>query len=427
MNFSYLLGNCRIISLTLILFQLCSCSLLPVTKSATPSNLEAWLKTAPALRPAFASQSFAHQTLAVDACKEQQKRLYENQAKTLHEKLKSAWDKQVFSWNKYQMPLKFKLFGNPTMGQRSLFLSMHGGGGTAASVNDQQWKNQLNLYQPKEGLYIAPRAPTNTWNLWHQAHIDPLFDQIINAAVLFEGVDPNRIYLTGYSAGGDGTFQLAARMGDRFAAAAMMAGHPNEVKVESMRNLPFALYMGANDSAYERNKKALAWKKDLRRLHQKDPKGYQHKVEIVVNKGHWMDRIDTAAISWMQEFRRNVRPNKIVWIQDDVHQEQSYWLQIPKSLARTGQKIIASCHKNHIQIEENYSDTLYIYLDKQMIDADKPVLVSFKETLLYKNKVHGTLFNIYRNLQRRLDIDMAFPVCLVLLKNEAVMLNPTFD
>ena len=62
-----------------------------------------------------------------------------------------------------------------------------------------------------------------------------------------------------------------------------------------------------------------------------------------------------------------------------------------------------------------------------MIDADKPVLVSFKETLLYKNKVHGTLFNIYRNLQRRLDIDMAFPVCLVLLKNEAVMLNPTFD
>ena len=45
--------------------------------------------------------------------------------------------------------------------------------------------------------------------------------------MLYE-VDPNKVYLMGYSAGGDGVYQLAPRMADRFAAAAMMAGHPNE-------------------------------------------------------------------------------------------------------------------------------------------------------------------------------------------------------
>ena len=42
-------------------------------------------------------------------------------------------------------------------------------------VNDQQWENQKKLYTLDEGIYLAPRAPTNTWNLWHEAHIDRLF------------------------------------------------------------------------------------------------------------------------------------------------------------------------------------------------------------------------------------------------------------
>jgi poly(3-hydroxybutyrate) depolymerase len=44
---------------------------------------------------------------------------------------------------------------------------------------------------------------------------------------LFRGVNPDKVYLLGYPAGGDGVWQLAPRMADRFAAAAMMAGHPN--------------------------------------------------------------------------------------------------------------------------------------------------------------------------------------------------------
>ena len=58
---------------------------------------------------------------------------------------------------------------------------MHGGGGAPAEVNDKQWQNQISLYQPAEGIYMAPRAPTDTWNLWHQDHIDVFFALFIQS------------------------------------------------------------------------------------------------------------------------------------------------------------------------------------------------------------------------------------------------------
>ena len=150
-------------------------------------------------------------------------------------------------------------FGQAPEGQKSLWISMHGGGGAPARVNDQQWRNQIKLYTLEEGIYIAPRAPTDTWNLWHQGHIDDLFDRLIETFVATEGVDPNRVYLLGYSAGGDGVYQLAPRMADRFAAASMMAGHPNNANPTSLRNLPFAIFMGGDDGAYNRNTVAQDW------------------------------------------------------------------------------------------------------------------------------------------------------------------------
>ena len=93
---------------------------------------------------------------------------------------------------------------------------MHGGGGAPRRVNESQWENQIKLgkaYKPAAGLYVAPRAPTDSWNLWHEGHIDPLFDRLIQNMIVFEGVDPDRVYLMGYSAGGDGVYQLAPAHG----------------------------------------------------------------------------------------------------------------------------------------------------------------------------------------------------------------------
>jgi predicted esterase len=169
---------------------------------------------------------------------------------------------------------------------RPIWISMHGGGGAPAPVNDQQWENQKRLYQPPEGIYVAPRAPSNEWNLWHQAPVDRLFDRLIENLVICEQGDPDRVYLMGYSAGGDGVYQLAPRMADRFAAASMMAGHPNEAKPDGLRNLPFAIHMGELDGAYDRNKIAAQWGTALDALSASDPGAYVHVTDIHKGKGH---------------------------------------------------------------------------------------------------------------------------------------------
>lgn len=42
-------------------------------------------------------------------------------------------------------------------------------------------------------------------------------------------INPNKVFLTGFSAGGDGIYHMGPRMADVLAGVAMMAGHPNGV------------------------------------------------------------------------------------------------------------------------------------------------------------------------------------------------------
>lgn len=274
----------------------------------------------------------------------------------------------------FEMPIKMRVDGDVRAG-KPLYISMHGGGGAPAEVNDRQWANQLKLYPNiEDGYYIAPRAPTNTWNLWHQGHIDGLFDALITTMVLAKDVDPDRVYLTGYSAGGDGTYQLAPRMADRFAAAGAMAGHPNETVPDGLRNLPFALHMGGQDGAYDRNKVARDWKTKLASLQQSDPKGYDHQVEIHESCGHWMENNERPAMQWMADKRRELRPERIVWVQDDVTHDRFYWLKVDAPVARD-RKVIQREGQTVTLVEPGEAGLLHLRLDDSMLDLNQPVVV----------------------------------------------------
>ncbi|WP_288410229.1 hypothetical protein [uncultured Sphingomonas sp.] len=295
-------------------------------------------------------------------------------------------------------------FGNAPFGKRSLWISMHGGGNAAPAVNDQQWRNQIKLYEPAEGIYLAPRAPTDTWNLWHEAHIDPLFQRLIDLQVAINGVDPNRVYLLGYSAGGDGVWQLAPRMADRFAAAAMMAGHPNEAGVAGLRNLPFAIFMGGADAAYDRNRIAAERGAELEKLHAADPGGYVSMTRIYPGLPHWMNRKDAEGLPWMAQFTRNPWPKRVVWVQDDVTHDRFYWLQIPDgSQAKAGDRIDARVEGQAITIEGAVPAGLTLRLSDRLVDLDRPVRVTVNGRLAFAGKVPRTAAAIVRSLEERLD------------------------
>lgn len=308
-----------------------------------------------------------------------------------------------------------KTFGNAAPGKRSLWISMHGGGNAEPAVNDQQWRNQIRLYEPAEGIYLAPRAPTDTWNLWHEGHIDPLFQQLIDAQVAINGVDPNRVYLMGYSAGGDGVWQLAPRMADRFAAAAMMAGHPNESSVLGLRNLPFAIFMGAADAAYDRNKIAADKTAELDRLHAADPAGYVHMSRIYPGLPHWMNRKDAEALPWMAGFTRDPWPKRIVWLQDDVTHDRFYWLHIPDAAAaKAGDTITASVEGQTITLTGTVPAGTTLRLSDHLLNLDRPVKVIVNGRTAYSGKVARTGLAIEQSMRERADLTSAATAMLKL-------------
>lgn len=351
------------------------------------------------------SQTWATVPLTQEQASAARDLLWDDFVNTVREERKSEWSDKVIEMDDLQMKFEYKRFGEAGKEGRSLFISMHGGGGAPARVNEQQWRNQIRLYEPEEGIYLAPRAPTDTWNLWHQGHIDRFFERIIQDAVVFENVDANRVYLMGYSAGGDGVYQLAPRMADHLAAAAMMAGHPNDASPLGLRNIGFTLHMGGEDSAYKRNEVAREWKSKLAKLQKQDPEGYQHEVVIHEGKGHWMDREDAVAIDWMAKFNRDPLPAKIVWQVRNADQKQFYWvaLQAPES----GNVFTVMRDGQTIEFQDRPGPVLVRFNDS-MLDMDEPVTVLLEDGTKVTHQLQRTIEVMHRTLQERGDREFMF-------------------
>ena len=369
------------------------------SESGVIDDLKAYLNSPADARGPLAQQSFAAKPLTLEQAKAAEKLLLGDYQARTKQVRKSEFDSKVIEIDGLKMPFDYKVFGDKPETGRSLYISMHGGGGAPAQVNDSQWENQKRLYRVDEGVYVAPRAPTNTWNLWHEGHIDRFFDRLIENFVLFEDVDPDKVFLMGYSAGGDGVYQLAPRMADRFAAAAMMAGHPNETSPLGLRNLPFTIHMGEKDSAYNRNKIAENWKGLLADLEAKDPKGYKHFVKLHAGKPHWMDRQDAEALPWMKEFKRQRYPERIVWKQDDIVGRRFYWLATDGDIPDRA-LTIANRDGQKISVEESELKDLSIYLRDDFVNCDQEVKVSWNGQEVFDGTPTRTIATMAESLQR---------------------------
>ena len=307
------------------------------------------------------------------------------------------------------MPIFLTTFGKEPKDGWSLWISMHGGGGRGR-VNDQQWENQKHLYKLDEGIYVAPRAPTDTWNLWHEPHIDVLFDRLIEDLIVLKHVDPDRVTSWATPPAAMACTSLPPRMADRWAAAAMMAGHPNDASWLGLRNIGFAIQAGELDSAYNRNKIAKQWIDKLDELQKADPKGYVHYGKIHEGKGHWMDRQDAKVLPWMAAIRRNPVPDRVVWKQSSTTHDRLYWLALPKGAsAVAGSEVIAERDGQTITIESAEKvDRLLVRLDDRMADLDRPVRIVYQGRTLFEGRVPRTVATLMHTLDHRGDPQLMF-------------------
>ncbi|MGE0432794.1 MAG: transglutaminase domain-containing protein [Planctomycetota bacterium] len=309
------------------------------------------------------------------------------------------------------MRYEYYRIGEKPAGGYPLYIALHGGGGAPAAVNDSQWEHMKIYYREsvKVGIYVAPRGMTNTWNLHFVGPSYRAYDRLIENMILFEDVDPDRCYILGFSAGGDGAYQAAPRMADRWAGANASAGHPNGVQVANLFNVAFLNQVGERDEAYGRHRIAPAYGRTLDALQAAHPEGYVHQTFVHANRPHnfadndprmrdyevikdpvaWLEdgnretvKTNTNAIAWLREHVRNPLPDKIVW-QPEVNAPRAaahlfYWLDLATAdIAQTGsQQIVARLdHDANAVIVESSGSFLRGLLSERMLDLSKPVTI----------------------------------------------------
>ena len=185
-----------------------------------------------------------------------------------------------------------EVIGEPDAnGLYPLYIALHGGGGGPAEGNNEQWIMMTGYYRETiaSGIYVACRGMEDTWNTHFLDASYPMYDRLIEDMVALKNADPNRVYLLGFSAGGDGVYAIAPRMADRFAAVNMSSGHPNGVSLLNAANLPFEIQVGIRDYYSEeamRSVRGAEFEGTLRAYHEKYGFGYPHRVLVHVPYGH---------------------------------------------------------------------------------------------------------------------------------------------
>ena len=339
------------------------------------------------------------------------------------------------------MPYLFMAKGEKPATGWPMFICMHGGGQHKVDtehgwdVDTREWQAQMSLtakvYKPA-GLYFIPRmADDRLGRWWHKHNID-IFTRMIRHAILFNDVDPNKIYIMGISQGGYGSCHLAPFMADLFAGAGPMAGGMMTV-TENLRNLPFRSDIGEKDTMFKRIKFAQDLHNAIDAHKAKDPKGYENVLAIQKGKGHGIDY--SLSPTWLAKHTRTPHPEKVVWRcrnKDGIYRDSFYWLSLTQTPEKGEFKVVATLDKEKnlvtITAEEVIpakekggeptrkpltSSRITVHLSDDMLNLDQEITVMLNGKQAFKGAVKRSRGTILRNLAKRGDINYAFPAEIV--------------
>ncbi|MEM6645322.1 MAG: prolyl oligopeptidase family serine peptidase [Bacteroidota bacterium] len=148
-------------------------------------------------------------------------------------------------------------------------------------------------------LVVSPQVPENQWH--DPETLITLIDQVASDY----NVDEDRIYLTGLSMGGHGTWQLAGRFPDRFAAIVPICGWGSRYEARSIARakLPTWVFHGAQD-------RVVLLRESEHMVEMMQRAGLDPKFTVYPDAGHdaWTPTYDNPELyEWLLSHRRSDR------------------------------------------------------------------------------------------------------------------------
>lgn len=325
------------------------------------------------------------------------------------------YEEDQVTWEDYTSPYVVKDVGQRPGNGWPLFIAMHGGGGVPKRFNDSQWEHMQIYYRDQKDVegyrYLALRAPTDEWNGFYTNYNLPMTNHLIEQFLIAGDVDPNRIYIMGYSHGGYGTWYIARQMADRFAAAHASASAPsigNDVG-RNMRNTRFSFMFGEKDTSYERLKRCRSFEEFMKEV-MSEPGNEDYPVVAEFQAGYGHGGLpDRDKIKEMYSFERTPRPSHVTWLPTNPKVTQFNWLEVEE--VSGGQVIDAKLDGQDLKVEAKKTPKLIVYVDERMVDVKEKLAVNIngEESEV---SLQPSLKTLVETLATRGDDELAFTVRL---------------
>jgi len=328
----------------------------------------------------------------------------------IHDSARHDFDDHVARFDSYASPYTVKTVGERPARGWGLFIAMHGGGNAPKELNDSQWKIMQRYYrdQPQVGgyRYVALRAPNDTWNGFYDVYTYPLIDNLIRQFLLSGDVDPNKVFIMGYSHGGYGAFAIGPKEPDLFAAIHVSAAAPTdgETTAVTLRHTPFTVMVGELDTDYGRIERDRKFRDAIAQLRGDRSDIYPVTVKII--PGHHHSGLpDGGMIEPMGAAVRNPIPRDLTWLMTDRVITDFFWLRT--DAPRKEEEIDASCVNNRVTVTTTNLPTASVMLDNRLVNFSQPVTLDLNGVVSV-HTLRPSLRTLCQCLLRRGDPELAF-------------------
>jgi len=180
-----------------------------------------------------------------------------------------------------------------------LILFLHGAGERGSDIEKVKVHGPPKIVQTKKDfpfIVVSPQCPEDEWWTDKTEMLINLLDDIVARY----DVDTERIYLTGLSMGGYGSWALASKYPDRFAAVVPICGGGDPILARTLKDVPIWAFHGAKDSV-------VPVEESKRLVEAVNARGGNAKLTIYPDANHdsWTETYNNPKLyDWLLEHRR---------------------------------------------------------------------------------------------------------------------------
>lgn len=326
----------------------------------------------------------------------------------------------------YRLSLSIPQSYEPTK-DYALVVCLHGAGFTGEAYLDR-WKSRL-------GEQYILACPTYPAGAWFTRRAEDLVLATVRTVQQRYRIDPNRIFLSGMSNGGIGAWLIGMHHAPLFAGLAPMASGIDDVLfpfLENLRTTPVYIIHGSQDQVMpvELSRKLAAELKNL---------GYpfiyrEHDRTHAMAGGHFFPREELPdLVKWFDSQRRTPVPKAVTVVRDASHLLSFGWVRIDATdqiasfsedlidkrddsiRQRTYARLTAEVTgPNRIDVHTDHVRQYTLYLNDELVDLSKPVLITTDEQASFEGVVIPQVDTLLRQARLRHDPTQLYPAQLTI-------------